>query len=392
MNSSPSKKLRIALAGGKSGGHVFPALAIADELRRLDADVVFFGQEAGMEARLARRADVPFVAVQARPLVGGSPWSKAVALVTLGVNAMRARRRLRRHGVHAVLGTGGFVSAPTVLGARLARLPVYLLEPNAEPGAANRLLSRVARLAFVAYEETAQRLRCTTRTTGVPVRRAFFDVAALSPSADHSSLLILGGSQGAQVLNERLPGLLLETMAEGSVVHQCGTANVEACASSWNQAMEASGGSLERNADGTWSGRAGALQVRLVAFLDDMPAALEAADLVVSRAGAITLAELCAAGRGSILVPLPLAGAHQLHNARLLEENGAARVVEQVEIEQVGQHLGELQQDRNRLVEMGAAARSLAKDAAAREIARATLDDVRGAPGPETDSAMGVAA
>ena len=217
---TPAPRLRIALAGGKSGGHVFPALAVADELRRLDADVVFFGQEAGMESRLARRADVPFVAVEARPLVGGSPWAKVAALVSLAVNALRARRRLRLHGVHAVLGTGGFVSAPTVLGARLARLPVFLLEPNAEPGAANRLLSRFARTAFVAYPETAGSLHCTSRTTGVPVRRAFFDVAVLASSDEESSLLILGGSQGAQILNERLPALLLRAFS-GSVVPSC---------------------------------------------------------------------------------------------------------------------------------------------------------------------------
>lgn len=370
--------VRFALAGGKSGGHVFPALAVADELRRLDADVVFFGQETGMEARLARQADVPFVAIEARPLVGGSLGSKLRALVSLAVNSLRARRRLRRHGVHAVLGTGGFVSAPTVLGARLARLPVFLLEPNAEPGAANRLLSRFARGAFVAYPETADRLHCASRTTGVPIRRAFFEIAALTDREGLRSLLILGGSQGAQVLNERLPELLLRTMSDGTVVHQCGAATLDLCVASWNQAMAASGDALEADADGEWSGSVGLLQIRIVSFIDDMPGALAAADLVISRAGAITLAELCAAGRGSILVPLTLAGAHQLHNAQLLERNHAAVVVEQSAIEDVGAVLDLIQDDPARCIRMGQAARRLAREGSAEEIAVAALQGLRG--------------
>lgn len=356
---------------------MFPALAVADELRRLDADVVFFGQEAGMEARLARRADVPFVAVEARPLVGGSPWAKVAALASLAVNALKARKRLRLHGVHAVLGTGGFVSAPTVLGARLARLPVFLLEPNAQPGTANRLLSRFARRAFVAYPETASSLRCSSRTTGVPVRRAFFEVTAPTPSEQGTAVLVLGGSQGAQILNERLPALLLARMSEGSVVHQCGAANVDASVACWNEALAPLHGSLSADESGGWVGRVGSLDIHVLPFIDDMPAALEVADLVVSRAGAITLAELCAAGRGSILVPLPLAGAHQLHNARLLEENGAAIVVEQDRIEQIDEQLGRARETPGRLIDMGLAARRLAKEDAAREIAAATLEDVR---------------
>ena len=380
---------RIALAGGKSGGHVFPALAVADELGRLGADVVFFGQEAGMEARLARRANVPFVAIEARPLVGGSPWRKVVALVSLAVNALRARSRLRLHGAQAVLGTGGFVSAPTVLGARLAGLPVFLLEPNAEPGAANRLLSRVARRAFVAYPETAEKLHCSSDTTGVPVRRAFFEVSARASSEGEPALLILGGSQGAQVLNERLPALLLGRISAGSVVHQCGAANVQGCVAAWNEALpKEKGTALAAEDDGSWSGRAGALEIRVVPFIDDMPGALEMADLVISRAGAITLAELCAAGRGSILVPLPIAGAHQLHNARLLEEHGAAIVVEQSAIEQVEEHLDAIQETPGRVIEMGQAARRLAKDGAAEKIAGSTLDCLRS----ETSPVSGVAA
>ncbi len=352
---------------------MFPALAVAEELKALGADVVLFGMNSGMEKRLAKEHGIAFAAIDAAPLVGRGLMGKLIALGKLSLNTWRSRRLLRKKDVVAVLGTGGFVSAPTVLGARLAGIPIVLLEPNAEPGAANRLLSRWADLAAVAFAETGRHLHCETQVLGVPVRGEFAQVGAIERVRGSSfDLLIVGGSQGATRLNEELPALVARSIELGTVVHQCGQGHLGTAVDRWSEALGSS--SLDSRSETEAELSSDHLKVRVVSFIDDMPDALQSAQLVISRAGAITLAELSVAARAAILVPLPLAGAHQLGNAKRQAALGAAFVVEQEDLDQVASILAGLSTDPGQLQRMAEAARTAARPHAARDIAIATRE------------------
>lgn len=344
---------RALLAGGGSGGHVFPALAVADELVERGWQVSFAGTAEGMEARLAASRGFDFhplaaLAVRGRGL--GQRWRAARVVMR---STLQARSLVRRLGAVAVVATGGYACVPAALGGFLARRPLLLVEPNAMPGLANRFLSFFAKQAAVAWDETGGHLHCPTERTGVPVRREFFAVEAPTTLSGEIRLLVLGGSQGAQALNRVIPRVL-ETLSQTldlrmRVVHQAGRGKVEETRAGY---------------------QAGRVDAEVVAFLEDVPSAMSESDLVLSRAGAITLAEICAAGRPALLFPLALAGAHQLQNARALERVGAAEVVEPegLEPERLIQVLTGLLED-SRLLEMAHASRALAAPDAASRIA-----------------------
>jgi UDP-N-acetylglucosamine--N-acetylmuramyl-(pentapeptide) pyrophosphoryl-undecaprenol N-acetylglucosamine transferase len=397
MAGNDAKKARHALlAGGGTGGHVFPALAVAEELLARGWRVSFAGTSSGLEARLVPERGIDFHVLPARPLLGRGPVAQARALATLGRSAVSAAGLIRRLGVTAVLGTGGYVSAPAVVGGRLTGRPVLLLEPNARAGVANRWLSRFATAAAVGYEETACGLRCPATVTGVPVRAEFFAVPELSSSAMGGisrslgpaepgtfeapatlgatrasgpgtseapaalgatrALLVLGGSQGARQLNRALPAaaaLLLAGMPELRIVHQAGVRHLDE-----TRAAYAAAGASPR-------------QVQVVPFLDDVAGAMAACSLLVSRAGAVTVAEICAAGRAALLAPLAIAKGHQQDNARLLAAAGGAEVLALPDLEPapLAARLGALLADGPRLAAMGRAARALARPDAAAAIA-----------------------
>lgn len=376
--------MHVLLAGGGSGGHVFPALAVGEELSARGCAVSFAGSARGMEARLVPERGVPFHALRARPLVGRGALGKARALATLVLSTLTGARLVRRLGARVVLGTGGYVSAPAVLGARAIRRPALLLEPNARAGFANRKLARFASGAAVAFPEAAGELACPARITGVPVRRVFFEIPAELP-AGGPRLLVLGGSQGARSLNRAVTAALLgrtgragESPAEPgllarlpgmTVVHQAGTALFDETRDAYERAGIAVSGPHEPNDPGDDRPR-----VRVVPFLDDVAGAMAASHLVVSRAGAITVAEIAAAGRPSVLVPLGLAEGHQGDNARALEAAGAATALFEDELEDglaaaLAERLGGLLADRNGLDAMAAAARARARPDAAAAIA-----------------------
>lgn len=351
--SRPSARHAL-LAGGGSGGHVFPALAVAEELLMRGWRVTCAGSPGGLEADLVPGRGLELLELPARPLVGRGPVGQVRALWTLLRSMLAARRAIREHGVDAVVGTGGYVSAPAVLGARLARRPSLLVEPNVEAGLANRWLSRWADGAAVAYERTADQLHCPARVTGVPVRRAFFQVPELTvPTDEPVTLLVLGGSQGARQLNRTVPealALLEDRPGEDPgtrlrVLHQTGRRQVE-------ETREVYARRGPRR-----------IAVEVVPFIDDVAGALASCHLVVSRAGAVTIAELCAAGRPSVLVPLTLAGGHQSANARHLADAGAARVVtsEELTAETMARVIADLVRDPQALAAAGRAARSLAR-------------------------------
>ncbi len=363
------------VSGGGSGGHVFPGLAVAEELARRGWRVSWAGDRRGMESRLVPRRKIPFFALAARPVVGQGTAGKLRAGWTLARSALGARALVRRLDAGVVVGTGGYVSAPAVVGGRLASRPVLLVEPNAEAGLANRLLSRLASEAAVAWDETRSQLRCPAHTTGVPVRAEFFDVPEALPPAPPLRLLILGGSQGAQQLNEMLPRALgslqrplggrggyLPDLPPIAVLHQAGERNLDAT----REAYRAAGLSAD---DRSTPARA-AIGVEVVSFLDDVAGNLAGCHLVVSRAGAITLAEICAAGRGALLVPLAIAAGHQLANARRLESAAAAEVLAPgLDDGDLIAALERLLADPDRLGSMARAARSLGRAGAAGAIA-----------------------
>lgn len=352
LETAARPSLHVLLAGGGTGGHVFPALAVAEELAARGWRVSFTGSATGLEARLVNERGIPFHPLPARPLVGRGMVDKVRSLTTLAGSATAASRMIRRLGADVVLGTGGYVSAPAVLGARLARRPVLLLEPNAHAGVANRWLSRFANGAAVGYRQTIGELKCPSWVTGIPVRAAFFDI---QPAGAGLRLLVLGGSQGAQQINQALPAVaarLLERLPALRILHQAGAKNLDATRQAYSAA-----GVQDR--------------VEVVPFLDDVAGAMAASHLLVSRAGAITLAEICAAGRASLLLPLAIAQGHQMGNAELLAESGAAEVIPSSDLTpgRLGDRLEALLGDLPTLDRMGRAARSLARPRAVADIA-----------------------
>jgi len=301
-----------------------------------------------------RSAGLPFHPIAARAVVGAGVPARARALATTAWSAARCRGLIRSLDARAVVGTGCYVSVPVVVGARWARRPALLLEPNARAGMANRFLSRWAQGAALAHEATADDLRCPGYVTGVPVRGAFFEIADSAAPMSPLHVLVLGGSQGARQLNSLVPGAFASAGLAGvQVRHQAGAAEVEGARAAWR------------------SSSSPGVEVEILPFIDDVAGALAWAHLVISRAGAITVAEICAAGRASILVPLAAAGAHQVDNARAAREAGAALVLAGAEVsaELLGQRLGELAAEPNRVTTMGRAARSLARPDAAAAIA-----------------------
>ena len=348
-----TRRRHVLLAGGGSAGHVFPALALADELRDRGWAVSLVGRSGQMEERLAKRDDVPFLALPASPLVGASLFQKVRTLWTTLRSALAGRGLVRRVGADVVVGMGGYVSVPAVLGARLAGRPALLFEPNAVAGMANRWLSRWVSEAAVAYGRASRSLACETVETGTPVRASFF--AQPQEAAGDLRLLVLGGSQGARQLNELVPAALASVGSSLNglrVTHQAGAGNVEATRAAYRDA-----------------GVSG-VDVEVIDFLDDMAGAVGSSHLVISRAGAITLAELCAVGRSVLLVPLELAGGHQRDNAAALVEAGAAEELPVgAEASDLGARLQRLLSDPERLQAMGRAARGLARPEATRQLA-----------------------
>ena len=347
----------LILAGG-TGGHVFPALAVAEELRRRGAPVVWFGTPRGLEARVAPAAGFPFETLALR--APGRPGAAGVlrALPRLAAAVLRGLRLLAAHRPASALGMGGYASAPGALAALLRRVPLAVHEQNARAGLTNRLLARLAARTLTGFARV-EGLRPGYEYVGNPVRAALQRPAAPVDAAPRPlRLLVVGGSQGARFLNRAAPAALRELAPEEQpeVWHQHGAGD----------------GAAELRA--RYPDGAGP---RLSAFIDDMGAAYAWADLVLARAGAGTLAELACAGRAALLVPYPhAAGGHQAENARRHAAAGAARTLAQADCApaRLAAALRELGADRARLRAMGAAAGRLARPRAAAAVAERLLE------------------
>jgi len=347
--------LRVLIAGGGTGGHVIPALAIARELRdHHAAEVRFIGTERGLENRLVPEAGFQLDLVQVGQLKNVSLLTRARTVADLPLGILRCISLLRSFRPDVVVGVGGYVSGPAMMAAILLRIPTLAYEPNAVPGLANRLVGRFVGAAAVSFEQTTRYFRNAT-VTGVPVRQAIF---SLPPRAAGAAprLLITAGSQGAKILNDTMPLIvtrLLDAVPGLTLLHQAGARHLEATAA----AFAASGADPMR-----WEVRA---------FIDDMPAQYAACDLVLARSGS-TIAELAAAGKPSLLVPLPTAADdHQRRNAEVFADAGAAIMLLQADAtpERLLSELTRLLGDKDLLADMGARARTLAHAGALERIA-----------------------
>ena len=339
------------LAGGGTGGHVFPAIAIAREIRRRrpGVEVLFIGTRRGLEARAVPREGFPIEFVSASGFVGTGWTSKVQSIFSLVAGTSQARSALLRHRARAVLGVGGYASLPVVLAAKLSGVPSMIQEQNSVPGVANRIAGRFAAAAAVGFESAAACFGPRAVWTGNPVRPEFFDVAALESRPLSRRVFLFGGSQGSRVLNSALREAAPELQKSAvRVVAQTGDRELE----SLREALRSFP------------------NVTIAPFFPEIWKELEAADLVVCRAGALTVAELCAAGRPAVLVPFAAAThGHQESNARQLEAAGAAVVVPEEHIAaRLAAEVVALLAAPDRLSAMGRAARSLARADAARRI------------------------
>jgi UDP-N-acetylglucosamine--N-acetylmuramyl-(pentapeptide) pyrophosphoryl-undecaprenol N-acetylglucosamine transferase len=348
--------MRAILAGGGTGGHVIPALAIANELKKSDgAEVLFIGTARGIENRLVPAAGYPLRLVRVGQLKNVSLITRAKTALDLPRAVWDAGRVLDEFGPDVVIGVGGYASGPAMLAAVVKHIPTLAFEPNAVPGFANRVVARFVSGAAVHFEETAKYFR-HAEVTGVPVRQEFFEIPVLinQKRGGTPTLLVFGGSQGAHAINEAMIRCLPELLRQAPgihIIHQTGERD-------YNDALVAY--------------RAFGESAEVFKFIEDMPAAFARADLVVCRSGASTVAEITAAGKPAIFVPFPRAADdHQRVNAEALARLGAAVVVEESKLEGVwlAETIAALLGDPRRLQAMSAAARELAHPDAARDIA-----------------------
>lgn len=367
--------LRILFAGGGTGGHLFPAIAVARALLAIEPSVAiaFVGTARGIEARIVPTEGFPLEVIRSAGLKGKSIAARARGASLLPASAWDAWRVISRRRPHLVIGVGGYSSGPVVAIAAARGIRTMVLEQNAVPGLTNRLLARLVDAAAVTYDATLPYFGGRGFVSGNPVRPEFVAAAADSAPATprrgglgaEARVLIFGGSQGAHAINvamvEAAAGLAPHA-GRLSLTHQTGERDLEFVRDGYRRA---------------------GVQARVVPFIDEMVVEMTQADVVICRAGATTLAELTAAGRPSILIPLPTAtDDHQRKNARVLAEAGAAELIDERELSgaRLAAQLLALVDDAPRRAQMAGAARRFARPEAAEAIARRALALARGEP------------
>jgi UDP-N-acetylglucosamine--N-acetylmuramyl-(pentapeptide) pyrophosphoryl-undecaprenol N-acetylglucosamine transferase len=346
--------MRIVIAGGGTGGHVIPALAIAQQLKKqFAAEVLFIGTARGIETRLVPQAGFPLELIKVGALKNVSLLTRAKTMFDLPRALWASGRMLTDFDPDVVIGVGGYASGPAMLAAIRRRIPTLAFEPNVVPGFANRLVARWVSAAAVHFEETCAYFP-NCRVSGVPVRQAFFEIQSPPLLARRPTLLVFGGSQGARAINQAMIeslGGLKQRIPGIHIIHQTGQRDYDNVLSAYQR-----------------SGISGEVHK----FIDDMPGTFARADLLVCRSGASTVGEITAAGKPAIFVPFPRAADdHQNVNARALERARAAVVVEESNLgaAYLVDTISALLSDPNSLQSMSAAARSLAHPKALEEIA-----------------------
>jgi UDP-N-acetylglucosamine--N-acetylmuramyl-(pentapeptide) pyrophosphoryl-undecaprenol N-acetylglucosamine transferase len=350
------------MAGGGTGGHVIPAIAVAREVRRMGHEVLFVGTERGVESRMVPAAGFRLEKIRVGGLKNLGAATRLVSLWRLMRETAGQYMRFGEWKPAAVFSMGGYVAGPPVLAALLRGTPVVVMEPNAVPGFTNRHIARWVKRALISFEQTARFFpKGRTELTGLPVRDEFF---ALTPKAasEGFTVLISGGSQGSRTLNNAARQswpLFRDSGLRVRLIHQTGPLMCDELAADFREA-----------------GLAG----ETTAFIDDMPGAFAEADLIVCRAGAGAVSELAAAGKPSILIPFPFAAdQHQLKNAEAFERAGAAKM--SLDRDWTGEKffgmVREMAADRRRLMAMGENARRLARPGAARRTAEILVEEAR---------------
>jgi UDP-N-acetylglucosamine--N-acetylmuramyl-(pentapeptide) pyrophosphoryl-undecaprenol N-acetylglucosamine transferase len=345
--------MRVIVAGGGTGGHVIPALAIAQELRsQYNAEVVFVGTRHGIEARLVPAAGFELAFIEVGGLNRVSLARRVKTLLDLPRALMASAKLVREFHPDVMIGVGGYASGPAMLVAALMNVPTVAFEPNVVPGFANRLLAPTVKAAAVHFEQSCHYFgKCLV--TGVPVRREFFAVPE-RPRDARPTLLVFGGSQGAHAINQAvldaLPKLV-EAVPSIHIIHQTGEQDYVDAQASYLNAM---------------------ISAEVSPFIDDMPGAFARADLLLCRSGASTVAEITAAAKPAIFIPLPTAADdHQRKNAETLAVGGAARLLPQSELspQRLVTDIAYLLANRSTLTAMSDAARRFAHPDAAAKIA-----------------------
>ena len=349
----------LMIAGGGTGGHIYPAIAIAREYIARDPKrkAVFVGTQRGLEKTIVPKAGVPLEFIDVAGLKGMRGMNLLRNIARLPMGFVQAWKHVGRHRPNVVLGVGGYSSGPVLVAAALRGVPTIIHEANAFPGLANRVVAKWVTAVAVAFAEALPRMkRADGAVTGNPIRKEFFDLGATPkrPTPNAQRLLIFGGSQGSRVLNDAMTGALLflarlkDTL---EIVHQTGPNELEKVQTAYRQSAFES--------------------ARVVPYLDPMADEIAAADLVVSRAGAMTIGELAAIGRGAILVPFGAAtNNHQELNARVVEKAGGAIVITESELtpERLAGAISEALAGPHRTERMGTAAKQLATPDATKSI------------------------
>ena len=364
---------RVILAGGGTGGHLFPGIAVHEELKRREPELetLFVGTARGLETKVIPQLGERLECLDVGPLKGRTPSQLMKNLLALPQAGYDAAKLIRSFRPSLVIGVGGYASGPMVATAATLGIPTALLEQNASVGLTNRLLARVVDRAYVSFDETLDAFpKGVAQMVGNPVRRSFVaagNMARMDPSGFEMRarrVLVIGGSQGARSLNQLVPEALAAAVRAGSlggagfgrsieIVHQTGPAMLEAVRARYAEL---------------------GVVATVVPFIDDMPRAYASAALVIGRAGATSLAEICAIGRPSILIPIPTADDHQWPNARALEQRGAAIALREKDltVEDLTRAVSRLLSQPEERRRMAEAARSLGRpDAAA-----AIVDDL----------------
>ncbi|MDT7688338.1 MAG: UDP-N-acetylglucosamine--N-acetylmuramyl-(pentapeptide) pyrophosphoryl-undecaprenol [Acidobacteriota bacterium] len=345
--------MRVLIAAGGTGGHIYPGIAVAKELMRRDARsfVRFVGTARGLETRLVPQAGFELSLIESAGLVNMGLAARVRGLLVLPRSFVGARRLIRELRPDVVVGAGGYVSGPVLLTAALMKVPTLIMESNAVPGFTNRRLARFVDAAAVSFEAALPFFGGKGVVIGNPVRREFFEVPAKRREPSRFSLLVFGGSQGAHAVNEAVVAALPHLAPQRDVLritHQTGKLDFERVRDGYAAAGWEEHGEVRE-------------------YIDDMVSAFAASDLIVSRAGATTSFELMAAGKAALMVPLP-GQLEQRRNAEVMQEAGAARMILQEELsgERLAHEIAALIADPERVTRMEEAARKLARgDAAA---------------------------
>jgi len=344
--------MRVLIAAGGTGGHIYPGIAVAQEIMRRDGDskVLFVGTPRGLEGRLVPQAGFELSLIDSAGLKNVSAMARARGLGMLPQSFLSAWSVIKEFKPDVVVGAGGYVSGPVVLTAAISRRPTLVMESNALPGWTNRVLARFVDRAAVSFEQALPYFRGKAVVTGNPVRREFFEIPPKHRDAEKFSLLIFGGSQGARAINDAMVAALpLLNGVRLRIKHQTGPMDFERIRRAYQ--------------DAGWTKDA-----EVSSYIDNMVADFANADVVICRAGATTTAELIAAGKASVMIPFPLAADdHQRKNAEALEASGAARMILQKDLtgERLAKDIIGLANQPGLVNEMEAAIRKLQRGDAA---------------------------